>query len=137
MLLNVVVKKAANALAFNNSLNKLTFSKDRRIRRTDEFKHVFRTHQRLVMPYFTVHYSPNSLLNPRLGVVCSKRTAKLATDRNQLRRWVKETFRQHQKTLKNMDFVVIIRENAVNAKKEAFQTCLEQLFAGSNRFQKS
>lgn len=47
----------------------------------------------------------------RLGIVVAKRNVKLAVDRNKLKRFVRESFRQQQQQLSGLDIVVIIKKD--------------------------
>lgn len=49
---------------------------------------------------------PNDLERARLGMIVSRRFLPRAVDRNRLKRWIREMFRQRQETLSSGDFVV-------------------------------
>ena len=52
---------------------------------------------------------PNSLPVPRLGLVISKKSCRLAVQRNRVKRLVRESFRQHQGSLTGLDIIVLSR----------------------------
>jgi ribonuclease P protein component len=54
---------------------------------------VFRQGQRSADRFFTVLYRPNALDMPRLGFAISRKKVRHATDRNRLKRVVRESFR--------------------------------------------
>lgn len=51
----------------------------------------------------------NALGYPRLGLAISRKAAKLAVERNRIKRVVRESFRLHQGELGGVDIVVIGR----------------------------
>ena len=56
---------------------------------------------------FTVLYRPNNRDNARLGLAISKKHCRLATQRNRVKRIIRESFRQHHMALAGLDIVVI------------------------------
>lgn len=52
---------------------------------------------------------PNDLSHPRLGLVISKKSCRLAVQRNRVKRQVRESFRQHQACLAGLDIIVLSR----------------------------
>lgn len=52
----------------------------------------------------------NGLDHPRLGLVIGKKCAKLAVERNRLKRLIRESFRLHQEMLAGLDIVVVARK---------------------------
>ncbi len=62
---------------------------------------------RVGSPNLTLLAIPNHLNHPRLGFAVSKKAAKLAVQRNQVKRVVRESFRLRQNDLPNVDIVVI------------------------------
>lgn len=51
----------------------------------------------------------NQLPVPRLGLVISKKSCRLAVQRNRVKRLVRESFRQHQGSLTGLDIIVLSR----------------------------
>ncbi|HRP95943.1 MAG TPA: ribonuclease P protein component [Rhodocyclaceae bacterium] len=77
-----------------------------RLRKTDEFSSVFAFRRAHKGRFLTVHYRPNTLETARLGVVVAKRFARRATQRNLVKRIVREQFRNKRATLPALDLVV-------------------------------
>jgi ribonuclease P protein component len=104
------------------------------LRKTDEFSSVFSFRRRFSSAFLVVHYafdnSPDVLTQTRVGFVVAKKVAKLAVDRNYMRRVLRAICRQElhllthvglrhvsvviqvQKPFKNSDFLTIKQELA-------------------------
>ncbi len=97
---------------------KRSLPKEARLRKSIEFK---RTHDkgiRLISKHFTVlvskRHSPR-VKTSRLGVTVSTKIDKRAVVRNRVKRYIRETFRNHKHSLSEcFDIVVIARQNAGN-----------------------
>ena len=85
------------------------FQKRSRLIGKGDFQDVFRRPEKSLDPYFTVLARANELGFPRLGLAISRKSAKSAVVRNRIKRVIRESFRQHQKTLGSVDVVVIGR----------------------------
>lgn len=57
-----------------------------------------------------IRFKPNILKRPRLGLVVGKKTAKLAVDRNYMKRVLRELFRLNQHNLPSLDLVVQVQK---------------------------
>ena len=64
---------------------------------------------------FTVLCRENDRGVARLGMAISKKHCRLATERNRIKRIVRESFREHQKMLGELDLVVINQRPAATA----------------------
>ena len=53
-----------------------------------------------------IHYRNNPHLHARLGMVVSKKVAKLSVDRNYMRRVLRELFRRNKANVSNLDLVI-------------------------------
>lgn len=56
-----------------------------------------------------IHYQPSLRELPRLGLVVSKKVAKLAVHRNYMRRVLREMFRKNVQQLPNFDLVIRVQ----------------------------
>jgi ribonuclease P protein component len=103
------------------------------LKKTDEFSSVFSFKKRLSSSFFVVHYKPNEAQCIQIGFVVAKKIAKLAVDRNYMRRVLREYCRhempthfgvdviiQVKKKFQNKDFLIINQElNAIFGKLES------------------
>ena len=64
---------------------------------------------------FTVLCMPNGSLEPRLGLAIGKKHCRLASNRNRLKRIVRESFRQNRHDLGGLDVVVLNQPGAAKA----------------------
>lgn len=96
-----------------------------RLLKAAEFNRVFDKSVRSSDRYFTVLARPNTLTHPRLGLAISKRKAKLAVQRNRLKRIVREYFRQNAHDF-NADLVVMAGQHSIDASNETLFRSLEQ-----------
>jgi len=73
------------------------------IRKTDEFSSVFSFRKRLSNERLVIHYKPNGMEHARVGFVVAKKIAKLAVDRNYMRRVLREQCRQELHRLDSLN----------------------------------
>jgi len=88
----------------------LRFTKKAKLIKTDEFSSVFNFRKRISAKFLAVHYQPNTLEHPRLGLVVGKKIAKLAVDRNYMRRVLRELFRTQQYVINHVDLVIRVQK---------------------------
>jgi ribonuclease P protein component len=84
----------------------LNFPKKLKLIKTDDFSSVFSFRKRVSGHFLAVHYQYNQFGWPRLGLIVSKKTARLSVDRNYMRRVLRELFRTNQHRLKSVDLVI-------------------------------
>jgi ribonuclease P protein component len=85
------------------------FSRSSRLVSKQDFDFVFSQSLKVTRKNLLALYRSNQRDHARLGVIISKRYAKRAVDRNQIKRFVRESFRQLQKPLKGLDIIVLMR----------------------------
>lgn len=103
------------------------FRKLHRLHKTDEFSSVFAFRRALRGRFYMVHYRPNELSGPRLGVVAAKKLAKRAKSRNLVKRIARETFRRHRAELGAFDLVVRLHAPMAAATRAELNRDLLQL----------
>jgi ribonuclease P protein component len=94
-------------------------TKQAKLIKTDDFSSVFNFRKRISTPHLVIHYLPKPHTPARLGLVVGKKTAKLAVDRNYMRRLLRELYRTQQPPLTDAD--IIIRVQKAFAKSDFMQ----------------
>lgn len=87
----------------------LRFTRLQRLLKPSEFKLVFTESCRVSSSHITMLAVKNHLCQPRLGLAISKRNVKLATNRNLIKREIRESFRLHQAIIGGFDVVVMAK----------------------------
>ncbi len=85
-------------------------TKQAKLVKTDDFSSVFSLRKRIASQYLVLRYAPNTLGMPRLGLIVAKKTAKLAVQRNYMRRVLRELFRLNQHNLPAIDLVIQVQK---------------------------
>ena len=87
------------------------FPKSHRLLDSGDFQKVFdHAPLRASHKLFLILARPNGLEHPRLGLIIAKKHIRLASDRNRLKRLIRETFRHQQQSLKGIDVIVMARK---------------------------
>lgn len=86
------------------------FTKQAIIVKTDDFSSVFTLRKRIANKHLVMRYKTNEHNMPRLGLVVAKKTAKLAVQRNYMRRVLRELFRLNQHNLPAVDLVLQVQK---------------------------
>jgi ribonuclease P protein component len=71
----------------------------------------------------------NKLKNPRLGFVISKRNVKLASNRNRIKRIIRDQFRLLQYELPSIDIVTIARRPVADMENVKIHQTISRLFS--------
>ncbi len=95
-----------------------------RLRKAQEFKQVFSKGRRQHDAYFTVVALGNDCLHPRIGLTVSKRAARLAVQRNRIKRLIRENFRLQQIELPAVDIVVMAKSKACDVDNKTLKDSL-------------
>ncbi|HRH80848.1 MAG TPA: ribonuclease P protein component [Thiobacillaceae bacterium] len=84
-------------------------SRDKILRKTDEFSSVFRFKQVSRGVCLDLFVMPNDLSHARLGLAVPRRVVRLASRRNRLKRLMREMFRLRQDLLPGLDVVARVK----------------------------
>jgi len=57
--------------------------------------------------------------HPRLGIIVAKKNVRLATNRNRVKRFIRETFRNKQHKLSSIDAIVLARRGCEHLSNES------------------
>lgn len=108
------------------ALSGFCFSREKRLLKAADYKSVFDAadfkfpHKNLLV---LANYTGNK--NARLGLVVAKKNAKLAVQRNRLKRIVRESFRQQQAELVGLDIIVLVRPGLWQQQNEQIRQILQ------------
>jgi ribonuclease P protein component len=120
------------ARAAGKGVRDLRFSRKNRLTSPSDFRFVFEKPRRLPYKCLLLLARPNLSVLAKLGIIIAKQDVKRAVDRNQLRRIIRESFRQHQEALQGLDLVVRIRSPCqpphTKADKKAFRNDVDYLW---------
>ncbi|PWB51054.1 MAG: ribonuclease P protein component [Nitrosomonadales bacterium] len=111
------------------------FSKAKHLVKTDEISSVFSFNNRFSSEHFQVLAKPGKHEFARMAVIVSKKTARLASTRNYIKRVAREIFRLQQHQLAGLDMVIRIRRSFSSAEYPGIeQELLTQLERASQKF---
>lgn len=102
------------------------FGRAMKMNKPRDFSQVFRQAKRTSGGGLTILTIDNAANHPRLGLAIAKKHIKLASDRNRLKRVIRESFRQHQSRFENIDTVVLSRPDVVTRSSAQLWATLEQ-----------
>jgi ribonuclease P protein component len=102
-----------------------SFDKSLRLLTAQQYQAVFADVDiKVACPQFLLLTRFNRLTHPRLGLVIAKKHLKLATDRNQIKRIIRESFRQNRYTIPAMDIIVMARPGTANSDQHTLSNIL-------------
>lgn len=104
------------------------FDRSCRLLSKQDYKTVFEQSQKVSDNCFLVLFYNKEQGRPRLGMAVAKKTARLAVQRNLLKRIIRESFRSKQNQLPKVDIVVLIRPDAIKLTKAELFKKLEKLW---------
>ena len=86
------------------------FGKHLRLLTAADYKAVFgQALYKVSCPQLLILAIPNGQASPRLGLVIAKKHVRLATQRNRIKRLLRESFRLNQHLLAGLDIVILAR----------------------------
>ncbi|WP_173920283.1 ribonuclease P protein component [Pseudidiomarina piscicola] len=110
-------------------MKQYSYGRELRLLTPAQFQQVFNAPPvKAVTAELTMLATPNSLGHPRLGVTISKKRAKLAVDRNRIKRKIRENFRLKQHKIPAFDIVVIAKSGIVDLDSDVLQQRLDYLW---------
>lgn len=104
------------------------FPRRARLLKPDEFSQAFAGGKRHGESGLTAIAVANQEGRARLGLAVAKKTVALASDRNRIKRQIRESFRQHQQQLPAVDIVLLTRPGCAQATALQLRTRLERLW---------
>lgn len=110
-----------------------TFPKSLRLLDKAEYDAVFSNALKVGDQYFLLLARANPQGHARLGLAISKKQARLAVQRNRLKRLVRESFRVRQEALPSADIVVLARRGAADTPSPELAVALDRLWRKLSR----
>ncbi|MBA3581455.1 MAG: ribonuclease P protein component [Gammaproteobacteria bacterium] len=104
------------------------FPRQARLLTAKDYQTVFANAQRFSTQTLIVLYSPTEALQPRVGLAISKKVARLAVQRNIIKRYVREFFRQNQFHIGSYDLVFLGKPSAGQASRTEIRQSLDYLW---------
>jgi ribonuclease P protein component len=107
---------------------------EEKLRRRAEYLRCYRQGRRRHGPLATLHFVPNELSHPRLGITASRKVGKAVT-RHRLRRRVREIYRRwsDRDALPALDLVVHLKSGAGEASFDELLREMVRLLSGLRR----
>jgi ribonuclease P protein component len=102
-----------------------TFTPAQRLHNKADYDRVYRNSRRFGDAMFAIFICHSGYHTPRLGLSTAARVVGGAVRRNRIKRLVRESFRQHQHELPNVDIVVNARAGARSADNASILRSLE------------
>ncbi|MFA5959658.1 MAG: ribonuclease P protein component [Tatlockia sp.] len=100
------------------------FDKTRRLLNKTDYNHVFEQAKKMVTSEFILLYRENTLGYARLGLALSKKMIARASDRNRIKRVLRETFRTSQ--LPAVDIIFLARHGVAKLESRAITAKLSK-----------
>ena len=115
------------SLVLNTSVG-YHFLKEHRLLKGTEFQAVRGTRLTVSTPSILILAKPNTFTTARLGLAISKRSVKLAVQRNLIKRIARESFRYHAANLPPIDIVLMVRPPVTLLTKSELRQCIDELW---------
>lgn len=102
-----------------------------RLRRSlpsNEYKRIFQAGNKLYSKGLVIYADKNDLNEPRLGMILRKKEIPLATQRNRIKRIIRESVRLNKETLGGIDIIVSATNKSLNYSNQDLLITLEYLW---------
>ena len=105
------------------------FSREVRLLLPSDYSFVFDKPERSSDKIFTILAKLNPKKNsPRLGLAIAKKAVKTAVHRNRIKRLSREFFRQNQKIIAKLDYVILVRPGIDKLDNKVIRQSLSKQF---------
>ena len=104
------------------------FPRRARLLNPEAFQAVFKKGRRIPLRGLTAVVADNDVGHPRLGLAIARKSVRLATGRNRVKRIIREQFRRHQDQLVAVDLVFMARPEITQADADTVRGYLDALW---------
>lgn len=122
-----VAQKVVQDSQYKNLVGRHCFCAANRLLRKDRYDQVIRADQ-VDGKLYKIFYKRNESDTSRLGIIATKRNFPRSVDRNRLKRFVRETFRQHNIKVSGLDLVVMVKRPCLAVSGDTKTEALKSLF---------
>lgn len=109
------------------TVSSCTFPRSSRLLTAADYAQVFKKNERFSDRYWTVLCYSGDDSDAKLGLAIAKKRAKRATDRNRLKRIVRESFRCHRLRLEGRQVVVMNRDLATTESAAVLRSSIDAI----------
>jgi len=109
------------------------FPRESRLLTPKNFSFVFEQAIPAPSPTITILARHNSTTGPRLGITVPKKKVRHASDRNRIKRIIRESFRLSKHKLPNVDIIVIAKHGIGDLDNKTLSNQLEKLWKKLNK----
>ncbi|ADD79853.1 ribonuclease P protein component [Candidatus Riesia pediculicola] len=106
----------------------MKFSKKFRLSKKKFFDRAFKNPKKVSYNGIVIFAKENFLQYPRIGLIISKKNIKHSSERNRIKRLIRECFRLNLFFLKKMDFIVLVKRNLKNLENRRINKTLNKLW---------
>jgi len=110
-----------------------SYPRESRLLTPKNFSFVFEQAIPSVSPSLTLLARYNAIDNARLGITVAKKRVKNASDRNRIKRIIRESFRLKRHSLPNIDIIVIAKHGIGSLTNQELHKQLEKLWNKLNK----
>lgn len=104
------------------------FSRKHRLVTKKAFQAIFACAEKVKYKNWLALYCSNELTYPRLGILVSKKHISHATDRNLIKRIIRESFRHQKSSLQNLDVIVLLTTKCASLDKTQLRQDIDMLW---------
>lgn len=100
-----------------------------RVTKDKEFQAIYRRGRFQSTALFSINYLPGKKNVSRVGIVVSKKITKKATERNLIKRRIREVVQEIYPTIKNnYDIVISVKKPVMDANFDTIKTTIKDMF---------
>lgn len=110
-----------------------SFTKQVRLLKGPEFEAIKGTRLSVSNPNLLLLAKKNAFNHPRLGLAIAKKHAKLAVERNRIKRQIRESFRLNLHQIPAVDIIIFSRGKTKELDNHALRICIDEAWQQLNK----